>query len=167
MNTLSVGVQSKDIVFDECPSAGYEMMKNAGFSCCDFSLNSYLSNTSLYSLSVNEFFSQSVEALQRFFGPHKEAAEHAGICINQIHMPYPSYVPGASAEINDYLARTVAPKSMEICAFLGCPYIVVHGFKLAKELGSEAAEWERTEQFLESLAPMAKELGITICVENI
>ena len=56
---------------------------------------------------------------------------------------------------------------MEICAFLECPYIVVHGFKLARNLGSEQAEWERTEQFLDMLAPMAKEMGITVCIENL
>lgn len=167
MNTLSVGVQSKNIVFDKYPIEGFEMMRHAGFSCCDFSLNSYLTNTSLYSMEINDFFNQSVENLKLYFTPHKEAAETAGIHINQMHMPYPIYVPGASVEMKDYLMHIVAPKSMEICAFFGCPYIVVHGFKLARELGSEAAEWERTEKFLESLAPLAKELNITICVENI
>lgn len=84
-----------------------------------------------------------------------------------MHMPYPVYIPRAPKELNDYLRDVVAPKSMEICAFFECPYIVVHGFKLAGFLGSERAEWEQTEGFLESLAPMAKELGITICLENI
>lgn len=167
MSALFVGVQSKNIVFDKFPIEGFEMMKRAGFSCCDFSLNSYLTNTSLYSMEINDFFNQSLEKLKLFFTPHKEAAETAGIHINQMHMPYPIHIPGAAEEINDYLMNTVAPKSMEICAFFGCPYIVVHGFKLAKELGSEAAEWEQTERFLESIAPLAKELNITICVENI
>lgn len=167
MSTLLVGVQSKNVVFDKLPIEGFEMMKRAGFSCCDFSLNSYLINTSLYSLTINDFFNQPVEKLRMFFKPHREAAEIAGIHINQMHMPYPLYIPSASAEINDYMMHTVAPKSMEICAFFGCPYIVVHGFKLAKELGSEAAEWEQTERFLESLASLAIELNITICLENI
>lgn len=46
-------------------------------------------------------------------------------------------------------------------------YVDVHGFKLARNLGSEAAEWEQSEKFLDSLAPMAKEMGITICIENL
>lgn len=167
MNTISLGVQSKNIVNDEHPIEGFEMMRRAGFTCCDFSLNSYLTNISLYSLEINRFFHQSDKELEKFFAPHREAAEIAGIRINQMHMPYPSYIPNATAKINDYLMYTVAPKSIEICAFLHCPYIVVHGFKLARNLGSEAAEWERTEAFLESLAPLAKERNITICIENI
>lgn len=164
---MKIGVQSKDIIYDKYPLEGFEMMKRAGFSCCDFSLNSYLTNTSLYSLEVNDFFNQTIGELETFFSPHKEAAEIAGIWINQMHMPYPSYIPNATEEINNYLMRTVAPKSLQICAFFGCPYIVVHGFKLARELGTETAEWEQTERFLESLAPMAKELKITICIENV
>lgn len=167
MSTLSVGVQSKDIVNDGYPIEGFELMKRTGFSCCDFSLNSYLTNKSLYSLEVNDFFDPPIRELEKFFTPHKEAAKITGIQISQMHMPYPVCIPGAAAEINDYLMCTVAPKSLAICAFFGCPYIVVHGFKLARNLGSEAAEWAQTERLLDSLAPQAKELGITICMENI
>lgn len=124
MDTLPIGVQSKNIVSDEYPIEGFETMKRAGFSCCDFSLNAYLTNTSLYSLEVNDFFNQSAGELEKFFTPHKEAAKITGIRINQMHMPYPVYIPNAAAKINDYLMRTVAPKSLEICAFFGCPYIV-------------------------------------------
>lgn len=164
---LQIGVQSKNIVYDKNPSEGFNSMKKAGFSCCDFSLNSYLLNTDLYQFEVNDFFDKTREELEGFFSPYKEAAGKAGIRINQMHMPYPNYIPNGAKELNDYLLHVVAPKSMEICAFFKCPYIVVHGFKLAKKLGSEEAEWEKTEGFLDSLAPMAKELGIIICIENL
>lgn len=167
MYKLAVGVQSKNIVTDDYPIEGFEMIRRAGFTCCDFSLNAYLSNSILYAYERNDFFGRPIHELKEFFRPHKEAAEAAGVRINQMHMPYPNYVPGAPEELNEYLSKTVAPKSMEVCAFFECPYIVVHGFKLAKELGSEREEWDRTEEFLESLAPMAREFNITVCVENI
>ena len=95
--------------------------------------------------------------------------------ISQMHMPSPIYVPEGMQrnrfrdreEINDYLWNVVAPKSMEICYFFECPYIVIHGFKLAHILGSEDREWEQTEKFIDFLAPMAKEMGITVCIENL
>lgn len=167
MHRLAIGVQSKNIVNDNNPMEGFEMMRRAGFTCCDFSLNEYLSNTLLYAYERNDLFGQPIDKLRAFFEPHKEAAEAAGIRINQMHMPYPVYVPGAPAELNEYLAGVVAPRSMEICAYFGCHYIVVHGFKLAASLGSEEAEWERTEAFLKALVPVARELHITICMENI
>lgn len=167
MHRLSVGVQSKHIVNDDYPIEGFEMMRRAGFTCCDFSLNDYLANTELYQYRRNAFFDRPVHELKAFFEPHREAAEAADIRINQMHMPYPGYVPGAPKAFNEYLTRVVAPKSMELCAHFGCPYIVVHGFKLARLLGSEQTEWERMEAFLQTLVPMAKELHITVCMENI
>lgn len=164
---LKIGVQTKNVVDDSHPEEGFALLKHTGFSAADFSLNGYLLNTSLYQLERNLFFDKSVQELETFFSPHKKGAEMAGITVNQMHMPYPVYVPRADRELNDYLWNIVAPKSMSICAFFGCRYIVVHGFKLAYFLGSEEMEWRETEGFLDFLAPMAKEMGITICIENL
>ena len=164
---LQIGVQTRNIVDDKCPEVGFKVLKDAGFSCADFSLNSYLKNTDLYASKVNAFFNQSVEELKEFFEPHKRGAEAAGIRINQTHMPYPIYVPNGDKKLNEYLFQEVAPKSLHICKYFDCSYIVLHGFKLVRFLGSEEAEWQQTENLIHSLAPLAKELGITICVENL
>lgn len=164
---LKTGVQTKGVINDETPKEGFELLKRAGFSCVDFSLNGYLMNRMLYEDARNDFFSQTVAELEDFFQKHKNAAKETGITIHQMHMPYPMYVPRGSRELNDYLWNVVAPKSMRLCAFFECPYIVVHGFKLSHFLGSEELEWQETERFLDSLAPLAKELGITICIENL
>lgn len=164
---LKLGVQTRNVVEDADPAAGFAMLEAAGFSCCDFSLNGYLVNTDLYRSEVNSFFDQSVSELEKFFTPHKNGARKHGIRIHQMHMPYPIYIPTAKKRVNDYLWNEVAPKSMAVCSFLECPYIVVHGLKLAKYLGSEEEEWKETERFLDWIAPMAKEMRITICVENL
>ncbi len=164
---MEIGVQTRNVVKDENPLEGFMMLRRAGFACCDFSLNAYLGNEMLYHQEVNGFFDQPSAAWRDFFASHKEAAGLAGIRISQMHMPYPVYVPGGAKELNDYLFQVVAPKSLEICAFLDCPYIVVHGFKLSHYLGCEEAEWERTARFLESLAPLAGKLGVCVCIENL
>ncbi len=162
-----IGVQTKGVVMDENPYEGFAMLKEAGFHCCDFSLNSYLKNTDIYKENLNRFFDKSVEELFDYFSEHKKAASELGITIHQMHMPYPLYVPTADVAVNDYLWNQVAPKSMELCRYFECKYIVVHGFKLEQYLGSEELEWKETERFLDSIAPMAKEYGITICIENL
>lgn len=164
---ISIGVQTKDVINDNHPEEGFAILKRAGFSCADFSLNGYLLNTSLYKSELNDFFDKTIQELEQFFTPHKLGAQAAGITINQMHMPYPIYLPGADRELNDYLWGHVAPKSMAVCAFLGCPYIVIHGFKLAHFLGTEELEWQETAKFIDSIAPIAKEMGITICIENL
>lgn len=164
---LQIGVQTKNVVNDENPEKGFALLSRVGFSCADFSLNGYLLNTDIYQADINRFFDASVSDLERFFTPHKNGAKAAGITINQMHMPYPVYVPSGKREVNEYLWNEVAPKSMAVCAFMECPYIVIHGLKLARFLGSEEEEWKETERFLDSIAPMAKEMGITICIENL
>lgn len=164
---IQTGVQTENVVNDEHPEEGFSMLARAGFSCADFSLNGYLKNTDIYQSKLNRFFDRSAAELEAFFAPHKQGARAAGVRISQMHMPYPIYVPAGDEEINSYLQNEVAVKGMSVCAFLECPYIVVHGLKLAKYLGSEEEEWKRTEAFLETLAPMAKEMGITLCIENL
>lgn len=164
---VRIGVQTKNIIDDKNPMEGFQILKEAGFTSVDFSLNKYLVNEDLYKGKLNGFFDKSVEELKGFFRPHKEAAQQTGIEFFQMHMPYPIYVPDGKQELNEYLWKVVAPKSLEICSYLNCKYIVVHGFKLAKYLGSEELEWQKTEEFLDSIAPLAKEMGITICIENL
>ncbi|MCI8418515.1 MAG: sugar phosphate isomerase/epimerase [Lachnospiraceae bacterium] len=162
-----IGVQTKNVVNDTHPEEGFALLGRTGFSCADFSLNGYLLNTSLYEEKVNAFFDKSTGELEKFFTPHRQGAIAAGITISQMHMPYPNYVPRGSRELNAYLRNVVAPKSLAVCAFFDCPYLVVHGFKLAYFMGSEEEEWKETEKFLDFLAPMAKEMGITLCIENL
>ena len=130
-------------------------------------MNAYLTNTLLYQNEKNTFFNQTDTELERHFERHKYAARESGIAINQMHMPYPMYVPGGKKRLNEYLRDIAAPKSLKICAHLECPYIVIHGFKLQHFLGSEELEWQETEKFLDTLAPAAKEMGITLCIENL
>lgn len=164
---VELGVQTSGVVSDAAPEEGFALLREAGFSCADFSLNRYLTNGSLYRLERNDFFERTAEELERFFAPHRAAARAAGVRINQMHMPYPLLVPNGDRELNRFLRCEAAPKSLQICADFGCPYIVVHGLKLARYLGSEEVEWAETEKLLRFLAPTAKELGITICMENL
>lgn len=164
---LEIGIQTWNSVSDEEPDMGFRRLADCGFRHVDFSLHTYLKNSTLYQNKRNNFFSRSRTELEEYFTPHKNAAKAAGINVFQMHMPYPNYVPLGSDELNDYLRNVVAPRSMELCSFFESKFIVMHGFKLAKYLGSEEAEWEMTEGFIRNLAGMAKEMGITICIENL
>ncbi len=129
---LQIGVQTKYAVSKENPGVDFNLLKTSGFSCADFSLNEFLNNTDLYRGNINHFFSQSVSSLEEFFKPYKEGAISAGIQINQMHMPYPVFIPTIKQEQNDFLWTQMAPKSLEICSFFECRHLVVHGLKLLR-----------------------------------
>ena len=162
-----IGVQTMNALDDANPVEGARIIKEAGFAAVDFSLHSYLTNKDIYGSRINHFFEKSEAEPEEFFAPHKDALASVGLKVWQMHMPYPIYVPRGNDKLNRYLRYNVAPKSLHVCRYLSCKYIVIHGFKLAYFLGSEDAEWAKTAEFLDELAPLAKELGITMCIENL
>ena len=164
---LRIGVQTQNVIDDQNPEIGFKLLNYSGFDCVDFSLHGYLKNTEIYEGRRNDFFDKTIADLESYFKPHLSAARAFGISIHQMHMPYPIFNPCGDRELNDYLINTVAPKSLQLCAFFDCKYIVIHGLKLIHFVGSEEAEWEYTENFLDSIAPQAKELNITMCIENL
>lgn len=164
---IEIGVQTHNIIDDNNPEEGFTRIAEAGFACCDFSLNMYLKNKDIYNGRKSDFFEKSIDELETFFRPHKDAAKNNGIRINQMHMPYPIYVPKAEKEFNEYLIKTMATKSMEIGRFLECQNIVIHGTKMSKFVGSEEAEWTVTEKFLDMLVPLAKKYNMIMCIENL
>lgn len=88
-----IGVQTKNVITDENPAEGFALLRQAGFTCTDFSLNSYLLNTELYRLKRNAFFSQSERELENFFAPTGEGLSRQGLrsirCICPIQSMYP------------------------------------------------------------------------------
>ncbi len=164
---LKLGVQSQNAINDENPKAGFKMIRDAGFDCVDFSLHFYLTNIELNQGKRNNFFDKSINELENYFKPHKTAAQSENITIHQMHMPYPVFNPQVENSLNEYLMNEVAIKSLLICKFFECSYIVLHGFKLVRYAGSEEAEWDYTEKFIEKIAPHLKELKITLCIENL
>ena len=64
------------------------MIARAGFACADFSLNSYLSNASIYRDELNDFFSHTEMELEKFFRPHKEGAALEGADMHTLRRNY-------------------------------------------------------------------------------
>ena len=156
---LDISVQTQNVILDDNPLQGFQLLKEKGFAAVDFSLNGYLKNTDLYKNKLNPFFEQTID--------HKEAAQKTGIRIHQMHMPYPNFIPTATEEVNEFLLKQMAPKSMQLCDFFGCKYIVVHGLKMKRFLGSEELEWQQTRWFLDKILPMAADMGIVVCIDNL
>ncbi len=163
---MKIGTQTQNVVYDENPAIGFEVLKKAGFDCCDFSLNTYLKNTDLYKGQLNNFFRKSEAELIDYFKFHKQSAKRSGITINQMHMPYPIYIHNLGTEINNFLWNEVAKKSLVLCKFFECKYLVIHGIKL-DTIYSEEDEWKVTEKFIYSIAEYAKENNIVLCLENL
>ena len=138
---------------------GMPVMKAHGYDSIDYQGFGSIKNSPLYKMSDGEF--------ERYLTHLKDCAKANGLGIHQLH--------GAWPHVND---RTLEGRKQTIEYFkrdiigaklLGCPRVVVH--PCMPKLGTgipfdEREDFEANAFLLESLAPVAKENGVTVCFEN-
>lgn len=162
---ISIGVQTKGIIPDVSISKGLTMIKDAGFDCIDFNLDSFLRNTDLYAGNLNSFFDFSVENLELYFQQYRDEMDRLGLKASQMHAPYPIWVD-LKWEQNDYMFENVIPKSIIIAKTLGVPWVVVHPAKMQR-LHGKAVEIEKNIEYYKRLVPLLRRFGAGLCVENL
>lgn len=155
-----ISVQSTGIIGAE-PDRGFALLAAAGIEAVDFDLFSYHAPKQA-AVGAPGFYDRPLEELLAFFEPYKQSAARHSVAFGQAHAPYPPGPPGQPV-----CAQHVAivEKCIEICAFLGCPLLVVHPANLAWAVG-RAAEREENLRFYSALIPAAKRCGVGICLEN-
>ena len=89
-------------------------------------------------------------------------AEDSGVIFHQAHAPYGGYLEA-------FLANHAHkfPKVFEFAGALGVDQIVVHPIRpTPRYLGSERAYFDANLEYYASLAPMARDCGVKIAIEN-
>lgn len=162
---IKIGVQTKGILPDVSIAKGFELIRNAGFECVDFNLDSFLTNTALYSGNRNTFFDCTEQELALYFGQYKAEMDRLGLVASQMHAPYPIWVD-LKWEQNDYVQQNVIPKSIMIASVLGVPWVVVHPIKMRNFHGRHR-ELDMNIEFYKYITPLLKKYGVGVCVENL
>ncbi|MBE6559688.1 MAG: sugar phosphate isomerase/epimerase [Ruminococcaceae bacterium] len=135
------------------------MIANAGFDCYDYS------NFSIVGWEENPVFGADWEA---YADSLNAAAKEAGISCNQSHAPFPSRKMDGKPEDEAYneIIFDKLERSIRFAGRLGAKSIVVHPIKAFPHFGKEAYWKDLNMDFYRSLAPIAKEAGIRIALEN-
>lgn len=158
---LKVGVQSGPWYNENDPDGSFRYIRECGFEAVDFNIDTKLPGDNIRKGPLTTFFDQSIEELKDFYRPMKEAAEKNGITISQMHAPFPLWVKDNEA-VNDYMIMVV-DKICAVCAYVGCPALVVHPITLPdkdEELAVNYAMYRR-------MAPSGKKYGVKLCLENL
>ena len=161
---LKVGAQSCGFYRDDDPVGSLEYIKARGFQSVDFNIDLKMPVGRLVKQKTGpfeSFFSKSTEEILDFYRPLKDAVEQTGVTVDQMHAPFPSYIPGYD-ELNEYLFEGVV-KSMAVCQLIGCPAIVVH----PTQRSTFEKEWDTNLANYRRLIPYAKQYGVKVCLENI
>lgn len=138
---------------------GIPMMKAHGYDGVDYQGFGSIKNSPLYKMSDGE--------LERYLTDMKDCANAHGLEIHQLHGAWPHVddltKEGRAATVEYFKKNIVGAK------LLGCPRVVIHPLMPKLYLGEDADEQEDFEingMVLESLAPVARENGVTVCFEN-
>lgn len=137
----------------------YQKLKSHGYDCADFNM----SNTSGELYTADEVLVDSI--LRR----EKLLADAAGIKIHQVHGPW--RCPPMDATEQDRAERMEKMTiSIRAAAMLGCKNWVIHPLMPfgVEDVGSgnEQKTWDINLSFMKELLGVAKEYGVTVCLEN-
>lgn len=156
---IGISVRPYSGAWMRCYDEKFKMLEKCGFSSVDYNICN--TDDVLYTYSDSELERQMTSELSR--------ATSANISFSQVHGPwrYPpcDLTPEDQAERMEKMKRSLLAAS-----FLKCKYWVVHPimpFGTDDLLtGNEEKTWEMNLSFMRELLAYAKQLGITVCLEN-
>ena len=160
---LKISVQSAVWYDRKNPDASFEFIRSCGFEAVDFNIDHYLPvRTAMASDTLpSSIFDKSTEEVLEEFAPLKAAAEKHGVSFAQMHAPFPSWIPERT-DLTDYVLMAIE-KCLAVCAYVGCPAIVVHPHRDM----DKAVEFEANMAMYRRLIPAARATGVKICLENL
>ena len=144
---------------------GMKAIAEAGFDALDFGLDGFYKWEELTSGKKCAFFEE--ENINKYVDEVKAAADKYGISFGQVHAPFPIFVP-KSPKGGENVKEDIA-KSIEICARVGAPRIVIHPlFDGSARFPSMTKEQEikANMEYYTSIIPLLKKYNVVCCLEN-
>lgn len=164
---FKISVQSGGIEEKHGIDGAYRIMKEAGFDATDANVDHLMSGADIRNMNKAPAFSCSDKESVEYFKPWRDAAKKYGVENYQAHAPFPSYIYDPNdTGFNDYLLDMIK-KTIRGCDYMDCRNLIVHPFFLAYDYHMDpAAEWDLNIERYSALIPVAKEYGVTVCLEN-
>ena len=128
-----------------------EYIKECGFEGIDYNFGRLYRDT-LDQEKLTSFYDKSLEELYEFFAPLKKAMEQTGVEMPQSHGLFP--VGFVDDPTRTAYGIEVTEKHIALCAYLGCPAIVIHG-TTAPQITKEEERQFNLEMY-RKLIPAAK-----------
>jgi len=142
---------------------GFKLIHESGFDGVDFTLIPFVSQAAIRRTDTS-IFEQSDEEIKAFFKTYKDAAEKYGIAFCQAHAPMQSLQK--TSESCEYMIE-VLKKSIMVCDYLNCPYLVVHPFFFG--YGDQLDKKTESDFCISGYAqliPTIRKYNVTVCLEN-
>lgn len=145
----------------------YRVIKECGFDAVDANVDHLYSGSDIRNKRPSKVFGGSDKECMEYFKPWADAAKKYGIENYQAHAPFPSYIYDPdNSEQNDFMLE-VLKKTIRGCDAMDCRHLIIHPFFLGYDQQMDPqTEWDVNIERYSALIPVAKEYGVTICLEN-
>lgn len=157
----------------------YKMLKDAGFEAIDWAIDQQWENgkqrqcwdrnsiQSGQSVEQNCIYDKDMDEIIAHYQPELDIIKKYGLTITQAHAPFYSY-SSKNVHFTEYAIKTYE-KALKLCAYAGCPRLVVHGFsRHVDDLGINDNDIHIANmKMYAALIPAALETGVTILLENL
>lgn len=124
------------------------MMQEAGFDAVDISM---------FNIAQAPFSQDSEEEIAALV----KIREQNGIGFVQAHAPFGGGIERYTKEL-----VPLFPHAFALCQRLGIPNMVIHPLQTGRYYGNEDKLYELNMRFYSSLAPLARQNGVKIAIEN-
>ena len=158
---LLIGVQSGDWYNELDDEASMKYAHEIGLEAIEFNMDHLINSAEYLQGKKFPLCDKPLDEFVAYYTPLKNASEKYGVKIAQMHAPFPIWHENDRA-VTDYLLQ-VLEKICAVCAYIGCPILIVHPHNAKDESETERANLEMYER----LIPAAKKYGVTICLENL
>lgn len=161
---MKLVVQTAPLVDRYGIDGAFKMIHEAGIDGVDFNIDTELPGAAIIKGEYFGLFTMDDDAIIEFARPYKEAGEKYGVYFHQMHAPFPSYVQNTAG--NDIVMNGIK-KSIMVAGYLHCNNLIVHPMFLGYDVKLDPqVEWDINIERYSELIPLAKQYGVTICLEN-
>lgn len=144
----------------------YRRVREWGFDAVDANIDHLLPYGQIREGMIPDVLVRGGKECTELFRPWAEAAGKYGVDNYQAHAPFPSLVDPLDSEINTRMME-VLKNMVRGCDLMNCRNLIIHPFFLGYDRQlSPSEEWEINIENYSMLIPVAKEYGVTICLEN-
>ncbi len=163
MNKIAVQTGGTEKLYGTAEA--YGRIKDWGFDAVDANIDHVLSGGNITKNDIPELLIKGGRECMELFKPWRDGAKTYGVDNFQAHAPFPSWVAG-EAEINGKMIE-VLKNTIRACDYIDCRRLIIHPFFAGYDkMLSFEDEWALNLESYAKLIPVAKENGVTICLEN-
>jgi len=166
---MKIGINSGGIFRTLGIEEGFRQLALAGFDSVDLDLTWLLPFRYPYTDPVNQQHSlyedMTDEELLEQMRPYREYSQKYGAVIGQAHAVDPPFVNDPE---NDERLLRILQKTIMICSYLDCPYLIIHPAHCEYEVNTMTPEdeWEANLYMLGECIPWLKKYNVIACLEN-